>query len=80
VNGTEVRRVREALSEAMGREVSQLDLGLMLRLNLASVEVTKWEDEGVRSKGAKERFAINFVPALRRCGRQLRSDRSEDRL
>jgi hypothetical protein len=30
----------------MGREVSQLDLGLMLGLNLASVEVTKWEDEG----------------------------------
>jgi hypothetical protein len=42
VNGIEVRRVHEALSEAMGREVSHLDLGLMLRLDLASVEVSKW--------------------------------------
>ena len=41
VNGTEVKRVREAFSEAMGREVSQLDLGVMLGLNLASVEVSK---------------------------------------
>ena len=48
MNGAEVRRIREALGEAMGREVSQLNLGLMLGLNLASVEVTKWEDEGVR--------------------------------
>jgi hypothetical protein len=46
MDGSEVKRIREALGQAMGREVSQLDLGVMLGLNLASVEVTKWEDEG----------------------------------
>jgi hypothetical protein len=42
MDGSEVNRVREALGEAMGREVSQLDFGVLLGLNLASVEVSKW--------------------------------------
>jgi hypothetical protein len=58
VQATEVRRVREALSEAMGREVSQLDLGLMLGLNLASVEVSKWEDEGA---SGPEAVALSYL-------------------
>ena len=33
------------VSEAMGREVTQLDLGVMVGLNLAFVEVRKWEEE-----------------------------------
>ena len=36
----------------MGRGVSQLDLGVMLGLNLASVEVGKWETEGARGPEA----------------------------
>jgi hypothetical protein len=39
-SSSEVKRIREALGQAMGREVSQLDLGVMLGLNLASLEVT----------------------------------------
>lgn len=46
MEGSEVKRIREAVGQAMGREVSQLDFGVMLGLNLASVEVSKWEDEG----------------------------------
>jgi hypothetical protein len=42
----------------MGREVSQLDLGLMLGLNLASVEVTKWEDEGA---SGPEAVALSYL-------------------
>jgi hypothetical protein len=38
--------IHEALGQAIGREVLQLDLGVMLGLNLASVEVGKWETEG----------------------------------
>ena len=58
MEATEVRRLREALSEAMGREVSQLDLGLMLGLNLASVEVTKWEEEGA---SGPEAVALSYL-------------------
>jgi hypothetical protein len=46
MDGSEVRRIHEALGQAIGREVLQLDLGVMLGLNLASVEVGKWETEG----------------------------------
>src|SRR5215471_14203989 len=42
----------------MGREVSQLDLGLMLGLNLASVEVTKWEEEGA---SGPEAVALSYL-------------------
>jgi hypothetical protein len=31
IDGSEVKRICEALGQAMGREVSQLDLGVMLR-------------------------------------------------
>ena len=58
MEATEVRRLREALSEAMSREVSQLDLGLMLGLNLASVEVTKWEEEGA---SGPEAVALSYL-------------------
>ena len=58
MEATEVRRLREALSEAMGRDVSQLDLGLMLGLNLASVEVTKWEEEGA---SGPEAVALSYL-------------------
>ena len=54
MNGTEVKRVREA----MGREVSQLDLGVMLGLNLASVEVSKREDEGA---SGPEAVALSYL-------------------
>ena len=49
MNGTEVKRVREA----MGREVSQLD-----GLNLASVEVSKREDEGA---SGPEAVALSYL-------------------
>ena len=52
MNGTDVRRIREALGQAMGREVSQLDLGLMLGVDLPSIEVGKWEDEGATGPDA----------------------------
>jgi hypothetical protein len=58
VNGSEVRRIREALGQAMGRDVSQLDLGLMLGLNLASLEVGKWEDEGA---SGPEAVALSYL-------------------
>jgi hypothetical protein len=31
----------------MGREVTQLDLGVMVGLNLAFVEVRKWEEAAI---------------------------------
>jgi hypothetical protein len=46
MDGSAVKRIREALGQAVGQEVSQLDFGVRLGLNLASAEVTKWEDEG----------------------------------
>ena len=42
----------------MGREVSQLDLGVMLGLNLASVEAGKWEDEGA---SGPEAVALSYL-------------------
>ena len=42
----------------MGREVSQLDLGVMLGLNLASLEVTKWEDEAA---SGPEAVALSYL-------------------
>jgi hypothetical protein len=33
MDGSEVRRIHDALGQAMGREVLQLDLGVMLGLN-----------------------------------------------
>jgi hypothetical protein len=48
----------EALGQAMGREVSQLDLRVVLGLNLASVEVGKWEDEGA---SGPEAVALSYL-------------------
>jgi len=58
MDGSEVRRIHDALGQAMGREVLQLDLGVMLGLNLASVEVGKWETEGARGP---EAVALSFL-------------------
>jgi hypothetical protein len=58
MDGSEVRRIHEALGQAMGREVLQLDLGVMLGLNLASVEVGKWETEGARGP---EAVALSYL-------------------
>jgi hypothetical protein len=58
IDGSEVKRIHEALGQTMGREVSQLDLGVMLGLNLASLEVTKWEDEGA---SGLEAVALSYL-------------------
>jgi hypothetical protein len=58
MDGSAVKRIREALGQAMGREVSQLDLGVMLGLNLASLEVTKWEEEGA---SGPEAVALSYL-------------------
>jgi hypothetical protein len=58
MDDSEVRRIHEALGQAMGREVLQLDLGVMLGLNLASVEVGKWETEGARGP---EAVALSYL-------------------
>jgi hypothetical protein len=58
MDGNEVRRIREALGQAMGKEVSQLDLGVMLGLNLASVEVGKWEAEDA---SGPEAVALSYL-------------------
>ena len=71
MEATEVRRLREALSEAMGRDVSQLDLGLMLGLNLASVEVTKWEEE--ERAGRRQSLSPTFRRAYPDSGATSRS-------
>jgi hypothetical protein len=50
----------------MGREVTQLDLGLMLGLNLASVEVGKWKDEGASGPGAVAlSYLLQDLPGFR---------------
>jgi hypothetical protein len=58
MDGSEVRRIREALGQALGREVSQLDFGVMLGLNLASVAVGMWEDEG---PSGPEAVALSYL-------------------
>jgi hypothetical protein len=74
IDGSEVKRIREALGQGMGREVSQLGLGVMLGLNLASLEVTKWEDEAATGP---EAVALSYLslglPGFRcedRCARR----------
>jgi transcriptional regulator with XRE-family HTH domain len=48
VTGADVKRIREALGETLGRRVSQRDLGLALGLAPANAAdtVRRWEHEG----------------------------------